>query len=171
MIRPGSCDTNCISCALQMIGRSRFLQIPQTRLLRLTLLLCDGSWFLLFLFSNSVSIRCVLSPSGHRLRFQVCQAFPLDVTAARLLPAISGYSPLCRWYSPMRFFFWKLFSSGTPVLRSFGQTFVPILYLRFLPAGSTRVSSLSGTTGTLAMRGVTIGGYDASRSVRRGRPD
>jgi hypothetical protein len=37
-----------------------------------------------------------------------------------------------------------------------GQTFVPILYLRFLPSGSTSVSSLAGTTGTFAMIVVTI---------------
>src|SRR3954454_24383061 len=89
MIQPGSCDTSCISCALQTIGRSRFLQIPQTGLLRQTLLSCDGSWFLLF----SLLKQCF---------YPLCM-----VSSPRLLS-------LCRSCPPLRFLSRKLFFQADP---------------------------------------------------------
>src|SRR4051794_40073535 len=100
MIQPGSCDTNCISCALQTIGRSRFLQIPQTGLLRQTLLSCDGSWFLLFFSSQTVLLSVVYG------------------LVTRLLS-------LCRSCSPLRFLSRKLFSSGRPLLLTPGRPLFP----------------------------------------------
>src|SRR5690348_3771202 len=78
MIRPGSCDTNCISCALRTIGRSHFLQIPQTAPLRLTLMSCDGSCFLLF---------SLLKQCFYPLCFVLSQASPKD---CQLVPVFAS---------------------------------------------------------------------------------
>src|SRR6478672_9229710 len=120
--------------------------------------------FSFFSSQNSVSIRCVLSPSGNRPRFQV---WPFPLTSP--LPGFLRPYPLIAHYA-----------GGTPRCVSFSGNFflqadpfslVPILYLRFLPAGSTSVSSLSGTTGTLALMGVTIGGTMRAETAGEGHPD